>query len=66
MKALGVITIHATYSESSYFSLLNDVSLITVNHKLWKVLICYRFYHFYIKKEAEHITYSFDYANLLF
>ena len=39
IKTLGVIIIHVTYSESSYFSLLDDSSLITVNQELWKISI---------------------------
>ena len=61
IKTLGVITIHPTYSESSYLSLLNDVSLITVNQKLWKISIYYRFSYFnFLNKDISVNIYVID------
>ena len=37
IETVRLIIIHATYSESSYFFLLGDICLITVDQPLWKI-----------------------------
>ena len=61
IETVGVMIIHVTYSESSYFSLLGDICLITDDHQLWKILIYYRFFQFYfLNKDISVTVYVID------
>ena len=48
-----------TYSERSYFSLFNDISVVLTCQKLWKLFIYNRFFHFYFLNIDISVAISF-------